>query len=95
MATIIGNKLFPGLLDRYLARTCVSGQQTDEARDPDRPDNLFEPVVGDRGAHGSFDAEAHAFSAQLWADQHRGSLAWGLLALVVAATAALVARARR
>jgi short-subunit dehydrogenase len=37
---IIGNRLFPGLLDQYLARTGFESQQTEEPEDPNRPFNL-------------------------------------------------------
>ncbi len=47
-----------GLLDRYLARKGYSAQQTEEPADPNRPDNLWEPVVGQFGAHGRFDERA-------------------------------------
>jgi NAD(P)-dependent dehydrogenase (short-subunit alcohol dehydrogenase family) len=70
-----GNKVAPGILDRYLARTAYSGQQTKQAVSPERPSNLFEPVPGDHGAHGVFDAEARACSRQLWATTHRSWLA--------------------
>ena len=51
---IVGNKIAPGWLDAYLARTCYDAQMTDEPEDPDRPDNLWEPVTpGDHGAHGT------------------------------------------
>ncbi len=63
---IVGNAVAPGLADRYLARTGFGAQQTSEAIDPDRPDNLFEPVPGTQGAHGPFDARARRFSVQLW-----------------------------
>src|SRR4051794_27694910 len=56
--TIWGNKLAPWLAERYLAKTAVKGQQTGDPVDPNRPDNLFEPVPGDPGAHGPFDAQA-------------------------------------
>ena len=58
--TIWGNKLAPWLAERYLAKTAIKGQQTNQPVDPNRPDNLFEPVPGDPGAHGAFDAEAKA-----------------------------------
>ena len=96
--TLLANAVAPGILDRYLARTGFSGQQTDEKRDPDQPTNLFEPVDGagepDAGAHGSFDDQAKTRSPQLWASQHHGLLAaagGGLLA----AGAALVLGRRR
>ena len=72
---IAGNKLFPGLGDRYLARTGYDSQQTDRPVDENRPDNLYEPVPGDHGAHGGFDEESHEESPQLWATEHLGLLA--------------------
>lgn len=72
---IVGNKIVPGLADWYLAKTGYQAQQTDEPEDPNRPDNLWEPVSGDHGAHGRFDKRAHAESWQLWATTHRGWLA--------------------
>jgi NAD(P)-dependent dehydrogenase (short-subunit alcohol dehydrogenase family) len=71
---IVGTKLFPGFLDRLLGRTAVDGQHTDEPLPPHRPDNLYTPVGGDHGAHGRFDAQAHGFSAQWWANTNRGLL---------------------
>jgi NADP-dependent 3-hydroxy acid dehydrogenase YdfG len=65
VATILANRIAPGLLDRYLARTNVKAQQTDEPLRPDRPDYLFEPLHGDRGTHGPFDEEAKERSLQL------------------------------
>jgi NAD(P)-dependent dehydrogenase (short-subunit alcohol dehydrogenase family) len=88
MQAIVGDKLIPGLLDHYLARTGFSGQQTDEPEDPDRPYNLWTPVPGDRGAHGSFDARAHAFSPLFWANRHR---AWFMVAGGLAMAAAAMA----
>jgi short-subunit dehydrogenase len=75
---IAGNKVVPGLLDRYLARAAYSGQQTAEPRNPNQPDNLWEPLDGengrDYGAHGSFDARSRASSPEVWVSQHRGWL---------------------
>ncbi len=72
---IAGNRIAPRLLDRYLARTGFQSQQTAEPEDPDRPDNLWEPVAGDQAAHGVFDARAHDRSYQLIASTHRWALA--------------------
>src|SRR5215207_9583066 len=41
--TILGDKLAPGLADRYLARTGYDAQQTAEPADENAGDNLFEP----------------------------------------------------
>lgn len=60
MAILLANKLAPGLLDRYLARTGYQAQQTSTPDDPNRPSNLWEPVDDDTdfGAHGRFDNRA-------------------------------------
>jgi NAD(P)-dependent dehydrogenase (short-subunit alcohol dehydrogenase family) len=80
---IIGDKIAPGLLDHYLAATCVDAQQTSEPADPKQPNNLWEPVDAehDHGAHGTFDKRSSRFSLQLWANKHRRCLALGALAL--------------
>src|SRR5215212_2586251 len=72
---IAGNKLLPGLGDRYLAMTGYDSQQTNQPVDENRPDNLYKPVPGDHGAHGDFDEESHEESPQLWATEHLGLLA--------------------
>jgi NAD(P)-dependent dehydrogenase (short-subunit alcohol dehydrogenase family) len=88
--TILGDKLAPGLGDRYLARTAYEAQQTAEPVEEDRRDNLFEPVTGDWGSHGRFDAGAHPRSAQFWAAKHRRLLAVvGLTALGAVAAGAI------
>jgi NAD(P)-dependent dehydrogenase (short-subunit alcohol dehydrogenase family) len=91
---IVGNKIFPGLLDHYLAWKGIEGQQTGERKDPNQPDNLFEPVPGDHGAHGTFDDRSRNWSPQFWTDKHRGALALGALGLVVAGCAAYIRRNR-
>lgn len=55
--TIIGSKLFPGLMDIFLGKSAVSGQKTDRPATNDK-DYLFEAVAGDHGSHGDFDAKA-------------------------------------
>lgn len=84
---IIGNKIAPGLLDHYLARTGFDSQQHDGAEDPHRPDNLWEPVDAevDFGAHGQFDARALSRSPQLWMNMHRKWLWAGALFLALGA----------
>ncbi len=89
VVAIVGNKIAPGVADRYLARTGYDAQQTDEPADPNQPNNLWQPVPGDHGAHGAFDRRASPRSEQLWATTHRhwlaviggglAGLAWGAL----------------
>jgi short-subunit dehydrogenase len=82
-----GQKLIPGLLDRYLATMAWDGQMTDEAQDPNQPNNLFEPVPGQFSAHGDFDNRASGRSYALWANTHRSWLAAAGVSLAAAALA--------
>jgi len=81
---IVGNKLAPGLLDHYLGKTGFDSQQTSEPEDPNRPNNLWEPVMGDHGAHGAFGDRARATSLELKASLSRGWIGAGLAAVVAA-----------
>jgi short-subunit dehydrogenase len=81
---IFANAIAPGLLDHVMAKKGYSGQLTHEEEAPNRPDNLFEPVRDQHGAHGRFDQQAGYRSPQLWLTEHRGlaaALGLGLLAL--------------
>ena len=89
---ILGNKIAPGLLDRYLARDGYTGQLSAEPADPLAPDNLFEPVPGDHGAHGRFDSRATSRSGALWVSMHRASLLTGAAVAGVMFMTAAVAR---
>jgi len=75
---IVGNKVAPGWLDHYLGKTGFASQQTCEPEDPDRPDNLWQPVNGDHGAHGAFDSRAHERSWEVEASLGRGWIGAGL-----------------
>jgi NAD(P)-dependent dehydrogenase (short-subunit alcohol dehydrogenase family) len=68
---IVGNKIAPEILDHYLGRTGYDSQQHDGPADPNRPNNLWEPVRGDHGAHGDFDDRASDHSVELWLDTNR------------------------
>lgn len=95
VGTVIGNRLIAPLLDRYLARTGISGQQTDQPRDTMAGDYLDAPVPGDHGAHGEFDDRQWRTSPQILMLLHRRALAAGAGAAVAAGTAsALLRRAR-
>jgi NAD(P)-dependent dehydrogenase (short-subunit alcohol dehydrogenase family) len=79
--TLMGNAVAPGVADRYLARTGYDSQQTDTPMQAGRPDNLFEPLPGERSAHGDFDDRAHARSEQWELTRHRLALAGSGLAV--------------
>jgi NAD(P)-dependent dehydrogenase (short-subunit alcohol dehydrogenase family) len=89
MYTVLGNKVAPGLAERYLAATGVKGQLSGQPKPPGRPDNLFEPVPGDPGARGPYSGKAHMRSAQWWATRHRRVLGAAALAGAAAAVGAL------
>ncbi|MDX5423455.1 MAG: short-chain dehydrogenase, partial [Hymenobacteraceae bacterium] len=78
---IVGDKIAPELGDYVMAKNGFKGQQTDEPEDPNRRNNLWEPVPGDHGAHGSFDKESTYNSPQLWLTMNRNKLIGGALAL--------------
>ncbi|HJT81527.1 MAG TPA: SDR family oxidoreductase [Chthoniobacterales bacterium] len=96
VTAVAGNKMMPALADRYLAWTGYESQQTDAPVSPERRNNLLEPVDDecDHGAHGSFDLRASGWSAQLWANKHRGLLAAIAGSLVVAGATAWITRRR-
>jgi len=95
LMTIWGNKLAPWLADRYLARTGITSQLTDQPLARDRRDNLFEPADqdADHGPHGIFDDRAHQRSLQAWVAEHPAP-AVAALAGVGAAAAVAVKAAR-
>jgi NAD(P)-dependent dehydrogenase (short-subunit alcohol dehydrogenase family) len=95
VATVLASRVAPGLMDRYLARTAITGQQA-PAHDPPSPrTNTWEAPTGDLGAHGEFDDEAHAYSPQAWLTRHRGVVLSCGLALAASAAALSRRRPRR
>ena len=91
VGTLLANAVAPGLLDRYLARTGFSAQQTSERRSPEQPTNLWEPADGrdgrDFGAHGVFDRQAHSESVQQVIAHHypRAAVVGGAMAALAGA----------
>ena len=90
VAVISINKLAPSLLDYILARTGYDSQQYNGAEDPNRPNNLWQPVPGDHGAHGAFDARARSWSPQLWTSEHRTLVALAAIGLGISGLIALL-----
>ena len=81
----LADKIAPAMADQYLARTAYDGQQTGIAAEADRRDNLFSPLPGDAGAHGTFDDRSRERSLLWWAstDGIAVTLAAGLMAGVL------------
>jgi short-subunit dehydrogenase len=67
---VVGNKIAPSFADHYLAQNGYESQQYDGAENRDRANNLWQPVAGDHGAHGSFDDRAREQSLELLAEMH-------------------------
>ena len=86
---VLGNMFIPGLLDRYLAKKAWQGQLGREPLPAGRPDNLYQPVERDAGAHGRFDAEAHERSWQVRTARHARFMSF------LAATAIMAAACTR
>jgi NAD(P)-dependent dehydrogenase (short-subunit alcohol dehydrogenase family) len=91
---IVGNKIAPAFADHYLASTGFDAQQTNEPENPNRPDNLWEPVdkAHDHGAHGRFDSRSRNFSVQFWANKNRNWLGAAAIAACAAVATAALAR---
>ncbi|WP_338875109.1 SDR family oxidoreductase [Spirosoma sp. SC4-14] len=79
---IVGNKIAPSIGDWELARSGYKGQMTNEPEDPTRPDNLWEPLPGDHGAHGPFTSQSWSFSPQFWLSKNKAPITAFALALV-------------
>jgi hypothetical protein len=98
VGTLLANAVAPGLLDRYLAKTGFTSQQTSEPRDPDQPQNLWKPADGrsghDFGAHGQFDNRSKGHAWQLWASHHHGAVAAGVAGAAAIGTAAVKGAAK-
>ena len=80
---IYGDKIAPWYADRVLARMGYDAQQHDGPEDPERPNNLYQPVAGDHGARGIFDARSRNWSGQWWLSKNRSWLIPVALALIV------------
>jgi NAD(P)-dependent dehydrogenase (short-subunit alcohol dehydrogenase family) len=65
-----GQKLSPRAGDLVLLRNGWKGQHTQELKPQDSPDNLFETLPGDPGAHGRFDDRSRESTAWTWLRLH-------------------------
>jgi NAD(P)-dependent dehydrogenase (short-subunit alcohol dehydrogenase family) len=86
---VVANMIAPGLLDVYLAKTGYKAQQTNQPASPDRPDNLWEALPGDRGAHGAFDDRSRTSSPALELVMHAPAIVFAAVALGAAGVAAV------
>ena len=82
-----GQKLSPRAGDLVLLKSGWKSQHTGEKKAQDSPDNLFEPIAGDPGAHGRFDDRSRTSTAWTWLRLHRGRAALVGIAATLAAPA--------
>ena len=73
-----GQKLSPRAGDLVLLRNGWRAQHTDELKPTDSPDNLFDPLPGDPGAHGRFDDRSRESTLWTWLRLHRGLIGAGV-----------------
>jgi NAD(P)-dependent dehydrogenase (short-subunit alcohol dehydrogenase family) len=99
VATIFGNRVVAGLLDRYLARTGYKSQQTGQPVRAGRPAKQWEPADGeegpDFGAPGGLDDAASDFSTQSWLTRKGISPTLVNLGAAVVSGARMVAKDRK
>lgn len=62
--TVLADRLVPGALDRLLADTGFDSQVRRDGPPAPDADNLYAPLPGDHGCHGSFDDHARSRSLQ-------------------------------
>jgi NAD(P)-dependent dehydrogenase (short-subunit alcohol dehydrogenase family) len=76
---IVGTKLFPALLDRYLGAIGYEEQQVNGTpHDPESPDNLHRYVPGTHSARGRFDNSSQRSRVEVALTVHRD---WVLVAI--------------
>jgi len=92
--TVLGALALPGFMDRYLARGVVEGQDRETPVEPDREDNLMQPVPGLHDAYGAFDREEADSAILLSGNATRLAIAAGSLVIAAVAGAALARRFR-
>lgn len=94
VAAILGQRLIPGILDRYLGHSGYKSQQIpNEPRNPEAPNNLYYYIPGRHSARGKFRDRSKKNSAEVFVTVHRGWFALGAAA-ALAAGGAMIAKRR-
>jgi NAD(P)-dependent dehydrogenase (short-subunit alcohol dehydrogenase family) len=92
---IVGEMVFPPLLDRMLAKTGFEGQITSTPETPGRPDNLYQPVAANVGARGRFGGHAKPRALTLDATRLRIGVGMAVASVALAAVATRLEARRR
>jgi NAD(P)-dependent dehydrogenase (short-subunit alcohol dehydrogenase family) len=81
-------RLAPRVADHYMERTLFRQQRTSQAASPDRPANLYRPVLHDGGERGrNWKGRTKETSAVTWAEMRPAATVAGLVALIFGAFA--------
>lgn len=83
---IIGQKLFPGFLDHYVAKIAWSGQFTNAAPDPQSPDNLFATAEHLHSEQGPFSNRTITEKPRLWQVRNQNFWINGAAVILLLAT---------
>jgi NADP-dependent 3-hydroxy acid dehydrogenase YdfG len=90
---IVGQRIIPGLLDRYLGKTGYKSQQIQgEPKDPNAPNNLYEYVPGIHSARGKFTDRSARSSTEIFVTLHKSWFTLGAIVALVAAGGTLAAK---
>ena len=91
--SILGQRVIPGLLDRYLGKTGYKSQQIQsQPQKPDAPNNLYSYVPGKWSARGKFDDRSARSSAEVFVVLHRQWFLLGAAGLAVGIAALIKGR---
>lgn len=93
--SIVGEMVWPPLLDRIVAKSGFNQQISQTPEDPGRPNNLYAPVQWNVGARGRFGDKAKAQALTVDGVRFRAALAAAALGVGVALTASAFAAGRR
>lgn len=93
--SVLGEKIAPRLMDRYIADHMWEGSQRKNVPHENRPDNFWQPVAGDHGARGPFTSKSVDSSAQVWASKNRAWLTVAGVGIALATAGTWMLSSRR
>lgn len=92
--TVLGNKVFPGLMDSVLSKMAVKGQKSDMPAKHDK-DYLFDYVPGDHGSHGEYDDQAKSSGIVVKGSTVRAVASIVVVSGIIAASSAITSALTR
>lgn len=90
---IVGQKIAPGILDRYLGKTGYKSQQIPgEPKNQNAPNNLYEYVPGVHSARGKFTDRSSRTSVEIFVTLHKNWFTLGAIMALAAVGGTLIAK---